>query len=624
MRQIASRYATKLQPASVKKTRAEVMHVAPPSQGMSILSRTNAATTVKEAQFAGVLDNFYVDDDRISIRAGYKKIASCAGGQPVEHLVPYYGAPERMAAASNKSLFDAETGTLWRAGFTSDDWHWSSFSNLGDREYTVMCNGADGVFGWDGDIAPMGALVTITKIAGTGTGTPPPSNPAQCTVAVADISKFKDGITVVISGADASHIKANGPHRITSVNNPPNTFSLVGVDLSGAGIDQTTGTMKAQIQGSFEQLGLLPPTGNTWLDPKAFHIVVAHMNRLFFADATRLAVYYLPLMQKDGVLGVLPLNAVFKKGGTIKAMASWNRDSGMGPDDMLCVFSTNGECAIYSGVDPASDFALVGVYQFDPIMSKHCVMNYGGDLYVLLPNGVTPMTAMLKAGKDGLETVDRSMVSYFLRHSIDGLDQKGWMLFFNPSSGRMFANLPMTSGTYHQAVRHMPKAVWSCFRDVPSRCWGWIKPYVYFGDHLGNIYQMHPIYQNDDGKPITVDVQMAWNQFKTPALKQFKMILPYVITDGTPKYRVDVMVDYDDARPFNAPELSGPLEGGAEWDTATWDVDFWVSGSRNWSNWTGVGGLGRVGAVRLVAEVSNCTFAIAGWDVLFEKGSVFG
>ncbi|MEK1930979.1 MAG: hypothetical protein AAAC47_14600, partial [Pararhizobium sp.] len=94
MRQIASRYATKLQPASVKKTRAEVMHVAPPSQGMSILSRTNAATTVKEAQFAGVLDNFYVDDDRISIRAGYKKIASCAGGQPVEHLVPYYGAPE--------------------------------------------------------------------------------------------------------------------------------------------------------------------------------------------------------------------------------------------------------------------------------------------------------------------------------------------------------------------------------------------------------------------------------------------------------------------------------------------------------------------------------------------------
>jgi hypothetical protein len=480
----------------------------------------------------------------------------------------------------------------------------------------------------------MGALVTVTKIAGIGTGPPPPSNPAQCTVAPADISKFHDGMTVIISGADTLHNKANGAHRITSVNNPVNTFSLVGVDLSGAGVDQTTGTMRAQIQGSFEMMGITVPPGNTWLDPTEFHIVVAHMNRLFFADESNLAFYYLPLQSKDGVLEVFPLNAIFKKGGTIKAMGTWTVDGGMGMDDCLVIFTTNGEAAIYSGIDPDSDFSLTGVYRFDPPMSKHSLFNYGGELYVLIPTGVTPMLSMIKAGNEGLATVDRSLVPEFLRHSISHRDNPGWQLFLNPNSGRLFCNIPLGGGRYDQMIRHMPKTVWSKFQDIPARCWGWIEPYVYFGDDKGNVYQMHPVYQNDDGVPIRVDVQMAWQQFKTPNLKQFKMILPHIITDGDPKPYVDVKVDYDSTPLTNQPEITGSDPSQATWDTATWGGtgpggvelvgDSWVSGSRNWMNWTGVGGLGRVGAVRLSAAVANCTFVVTGWDVIYEEGSVFG
>jgi hypothetical protein len=607
-------------PSIVKKTRAQVSHVSIPSKGLSLEANTNAI----DPQYAGVLTNFYVDDDRISVRAGYKKIATCPGGQPVDHLIPYYGQPERLLAATNHTLCDAQTGTLLRSGFTSNDWHWSSFSNLGDREYTIICNGADGVWGWDGGSTAGLAPVTITRIAGSGTGTPPPSNPAQCTVALADIGKFHDGMTVVISGADALHTKANGAHRITSVNNPPNTFSLVGVDLSGAGSDQTTGTMTATTQGSFEKLALMAPTGNTWLHPDDFQIVLAHQNRLWFADETNLAVYYLPIQQKDGVLAVLPMNAIFKKGGTIRAMYTWTVDAGMGMDDQLVVFTTNGEAAIYSGVDPASDFSLVGVYRFDPPMSKHSILNYGGELYVLIPTGVTPMISMIKSGNEGLDTVDRSIVPIFLQASTNHRDQFGWQMFLNPSSGRVFVNLPQGGGRYQQMVRHMPKSVYSLFSDIPARCWGWINPYVYFGDDHGNIYQMHPDYRSDDGASIRVDVQMAWSQFKSPALKHFKMILPYIVTDGDPHPQIDVKVDYDNSVAINEPELSSVVASGATWDLATWDVDYWVGGSRNWNNWTGVGGIGRVGAIRLSAQVNNCSFAVVGWDVLYETGSVFG
>ena len=612
MRSMASRYAAKFAPALVKKARSKVVHVGPPAKGLSFQAQTNAT----DAQFAGVLVNFYVDDDRISSRSGFKKVATCPGGLPVEALIPYYGQPERLAAATNHTLCDAETGTVWKSGFTSNDWYWTSFSNLGDQEYTVMVNGADGVWAWDGDTVAGGTAVTITKIEKT--------NPARCTVANTDIGSFVDGRTVIISGADADHIKANGPHRITNVNTVPNTFELVAVDLLGAPADQTTGTMRATLQGSFEKMGIMPPTGNTWLDADEFQIVMSHMNRLFFADETNLAVYYLPIQQKDGVLSVIPLNSIFKRGGTIRALYTWTVDGGMGLDDQLVIFTTNGECAIYSGIDPDTDMGLVGVYRSDPPMSKHCVVNYGGELYVQLPTGVTPMTAMIKAGKEGLEAVDRSVTPMFLQSSIAFREHAGWSLFLNPSSGRLFANMPLGGGRYDQMVRHMPKAVWSQFKDVPARCWGWINPYVYFGDDLGNIYQMHPIYRTDDGAPITVDVQMAWNQFKTPALKHFKMILPYVVTDGQPRPFVDVKVDYDSSPVTNWPEISDTEEGTATWDLATWNVDDWVGGSRIWTNWTGVAGLGRVGAVRLSAQVSNCSFAVTGFDILYEEGSVFG
>jgi hypothetical protein len=431
-------------------------------------------------------------------------------------------------------------------------------------------------------------------------------------------------MTVIISGADTTHAAANGPHRITSVNNPPNTFSLVGVDLTGAPGDQTTGTMRATTQGSFEKMAITAPVGNTWLNANDFHIVVAHMNRLFFADESNLAVYYLPLQQKDGVLEVLPLNAIFKRGGTIKAVATWTVDGGMGLDDQLVIFTTNGECAIYSGVDPDTDIGLVGVYRFDPPMSKHSVINYGGELYVMIPTGVTPMTSMIKAGKEGLEAVDRSVVQEFLQHSISHRDNSGWELFLNPSSGRLFCNLPMGGGRYHQMIRHMPKAVWSKFQDIPSRCWGWINPYVYFGDDVGNIYQMHPQYQSDDGKAIRVDVMLAWSQFKTSALKHFKMVLPHIVSDGNPRPYVDVKVDYDLTDVTNWPEISDVVVGGAAWDVAEWDKADWVGGNKNYGNWTGVGSLGRVGAVRLSAQIANCTFAVTGFDILYEEGSVFG
>jgi hypothetical protein len=444
-------------------------------------------------------------------------------------------------------------------------------------------------------------------------------------VAVADIAKFHNGDIVTIAGAVGTGLtNANGPHVISSVNSPANTFVLNGVDTSTAAAPQTSGVTADPPSTGIVKESVTAPPGEDWINVSQFNVVLAHMNRLWFADSSNLAVYYLPLQAKSGQVKYLPLNALFRRGGSIRAMYTWTMDGGAGMDDNLVVFSSNGEAVVYRGTDPdGTDFGLVGIFRFDAPMSKHSVINYGGDLYVLVSTGLVPMSTMIRSETDQLGNADQNVVTFFRAEAIKFRDRPGWQTFLNPSTGRLFCNIPQGSkNKYTQMIRHMPHAVWSQFQDVPARCWNWIDPYVYFGDDDGNVYEMHPSHLNDDGKPIRVDVQTAWSQFKTPANKHFKMIKTYLITDGDPRPYIDVKVNYDDTPPTNQPDVSF-ARTGAVWDTATWDVDYWAGGERAVSIWNGVSDrvIGTVGGPRLTALIKDCSFAVAGFDVIYEQGA---
>ena len=207
----------------------------------------------------------------------------------------------------------------------------------------------------------------------------------------------------------------------------------------------------------------------------------------------------------------------------------------------------------------------------------------------------------------------------------------------NPSSGRLICNVPLGApGRYRQLVRHMPRPVWSEWNDIPSRCWGWLDPNVYFGDDTGYVYHMHPQHLDDDGSAITVDVQMAWSAYKSPNLKQFKMLNAYIITDGDPRPLVDVKVEYDLTAIENKPDIT-LADSGASWGEPTigevqWGTDdpdqlgeYWASGANVAVKVTqGVAAKGTVAAPRLTARISNCRFAVGGWDVIYETGAVIG
>lgn len=539
-------------------------------------------------------------------------------GAAIWHLVPWHGSVQNFLAATSNSLYAVNTGQLVKGGFSGGDWHWTAFSNLSQTDYTVMVNGANGVWSWDGSLTAVDhAPVVVTALSNT--------SPAQVTVAAADISKFYDGQIVHIAGADPAHAAANGYHPISLVGSPANTFKMVGVDLTAttAVVAPTNITANPPGTGVVNET-VTAPASAPWVTPLTFSIVCAHMNRLFFADAGNLAVYYLPIQQKAGEVKILPLNAIFKRGGYIKAMFTWSVDGGTGLDDLLCIFTSNGECAIYSGTDPDSNFTIKGVFHFDAPMSKHSIVAYGGELYVLVSTGLIPMSTLMRAEGEQLGQVDQNVLSLFSTASTRAGEAPGWQTIINPQSGRLYCNIPQgATNVYRQMVRHMPSPEWSEFRDIPARCWGWLYPYMWFGDDRGNIYQGHTDFLNDDGRQIQCDVQMAWSQFKLPGVKHFKMVKVYYVSDGEVQPAVDVKCDYDFTVPENIPEVTF-RQPGAVWGTATWSVDSWAAGPIPTSDWNGVGRLGRVGAVRVKAAIADCEFSITGFDIIYETGAALG
>jgi len=608
MRMLPSRYVVSGKPLQIKRKISSIRHLQAPLKGLSLSSKLIAGDPLQ----APILDNWVVEEDRIRVRPGTIRIAHLATPAPISAIVPFYGFPNTYLLASNTNLFTA-AAVLFETGFTDDDWAWTAFTNLGSSDFTIMCNGHNGVWSWDGGTNPGPAPVVVTKVAKT--------NPVQVTVGIADIGKFHEGQSVIMSGVTTVGLTAaNGTRAITFAGMPANTFALVGINGTAAAADQTTGTMRADPQGSMAQEAVTAPLTDQWINPLLFSKVCTHMNRLWFADDSNLAVYYLPVQSKTGELKYLPLNALFRRGGSIRAIYPWTVDGGTGLDDQLVVFTDNGECAIYGGTDPDSDFELVGLFRFDSPMSKNSVMQFGGDLYVLTSTGLLPMSTLIRAESEKLGRAEKQIFSAFTDVAVPHRNEYGWGVMLDHHSGRAICNMPLGGGVYRQLVREMSTSIWAQWSNLPSRCWNWIAGRLIFATDRGEVFEINELYLNDDGKEIRADVQFAWSNFGTASTKQFKLVYPHIISDGSPTLYVDIKTDYDITAPANMPDVA-IVSVGSDWDTATWNVDQWAGQAAPSGSWQGVTGLGRVAAPRFRVAVKNCTFALSAADVVYEEGS---
>lgn len=160
-----------------------------------------------------------------------------------------------------------------------------------------------------------------------------------------------------------------------------------------------------------------------WIGPTLASLFqgIVYRRRLYMADKANNRFWYLPVDAVTGTATQFNLGTVFTKGGNLVAMATLSLDGGLGPDDLLIAYSSNGEMAVFAGNDPgASDWSIIGVYDvglaacgtyFQPkIFTK-----IGGDLYVLTTLGVLSVTQIIR-GKEvaAIPSLSANIDSYML------------------------------------------------------------------------------------------------------------------------------------------------------------------------------------------------------------------
>src|SRR6185369_5485400 len=99
------RYMGKSQPIRVKRgPSAKVGHLTAPLKGMDLSIQLSGNTRGSDSLLAPILKNFVVFEDRIQTRPGTAIQATHPDHKPIETLIPYFGVPQALAAATNGKI----------------------------------------------------------------------------------------------------------------------------------------------------------------------------------------------------------------------------------------------------------------------------------------------------------------------------------------------------------------------------------------------------------------------------------------------------------------------------------------------------------------------------------------
>jgi len=354
------------------------------------------------------------------------------------------------------------------------------------------------------------------------------------------------------------------------------------------------------------------PTSSTLID------VMVHKRRVFMAQKDSLSVWYLDVEAISGAASELDLGPIFSLGGTLACMGTWTVDGGAGPDDLAVFVTTQGQVAVYQGLDPAdaNEWSLIGVFTLGKPLGRRSLLQYGSDLVLLTVNGVIPMTqaAVFDRAQQGNVALTAKVQNAFAQAVALYQDNFGWDAFLYPNSQLAIYNIPVTTlGTSYQFVQNLQTGAWARYKGVNAFCWAYSDGRAYFGGR-GGVFAFDTS-SADDGEPITCDVTTAFQSFGAARNKQFTMIRPILRAPSGVMPAIDVLVDYREGIPTSTPTVA--QASGMVWGAMIWGSMVWSSlGIRQ--DWTTVGAIGYVGAARMRVVLSA---PAVNFEILLEDGS---
>ena len=401
-------------------------------------------------------------------------------------------------------------------------------------------------------------------------------------------------------------------------------------------------------------------SGSIVLGPTKLSNVFGHKGRLHYIEAGTLHVWNPAAAAVGGACTLLDLSSIFSKGGRLIAGANWSYQLGISADDYAVYLTDQGQVAIYQGTDPtnASDWSLIGVYDFGPPLGPKALLKFGGDLAVVTTDGVIPLSQGMKLDRAQQNQValTAKILNAFAAAVKNYGGNFGWQGILypgatpstdvSPSGGSLaIFNVPvapppysapttyaqgegvlgsdgyiytsavnanlghnpvgdggvhwtqgaMASGTNMQFVQNVMTGAWCRFLSLNAYCWELANGAVYFGSATG-VFQWD-VGSDDLGNPVVGDVKSAFTDFGAPGRqKQFVMIRQLLNTTSAVQPALEIDVDYQESEPTAVPTVSQQgLSVGIR------------------DEWTGAAGIGYVGAARMqVNLVGDTTTPVLG------------
>lgn len=333
--------------------------------------------------------------------------------------------------------------------------------------------------------------------------------------------------------------------------------------------------------------------GTAWADldgvsvPAITGVTVQNLNycwifkrRIFCIEKNTMNAWFLPVDSIAGAMSKFPVGGLFSRGGYLLSGCSWTLDGGNGPDD-YCVFITSeGEVAVYAGVDPtvSTGFSLIGVFYVGKPVGRRCFVRVGGDVWVATALGLIPLSKLTR----GEPFAPRMAVSDPIRPSWSQAvaaygSQSGWEMEVHPLQQALVVNIPLGAGLARQFVVNVLTGAWAQFTGWNALCFAAHNNTLYYGGTLGVVYESWSGSSDPGTVPIVGQVVQAYNYLgKRSGTSQIKLARPIISYNGGVEIRAAVYTDftYGDYTTIVPPDLAIV---SSPWDITPWDVSIWSS-----------------------------------------------
>lgn len=315
--------------------------------------------------------------------------------------------------------------------------------------------------------------------------------------------------------------------------------------------------------------------------------------RLMLCKKDSLSFYYLSVNSIAGAAVEFPLGSLFSDGGYLMATGAWTLDGGNGPSDYFVAVTSEGQIAVYSGIDPSSanTWALVGVYKTARPMSRQCLVKIGGDLCVLTTSGTIPLSQLLVRDRMPAAVSDKISRAWNAVAKVYG-DLPGWQAVYFPVGPLLLVNVPVLNNrTYragvvsYQFVMNTITKAWCRFVGQSAQCWV---------VHDGKLYcgLRNEVYEawtgSLDGEfPIDCRGKQAFFQPFSGRTAHVKLVAPVIRQASNVQLQFGIDVDFAEGFTLGGTETDY-LQTLGIWDQSNWNQAYWSSGSLVKSSWKGV------------------------------------